>query len=275
MAARSLSRTEAKVILALEADGQEELDLAELRRRAHVSAGFARKIAHDLVRKAWLQRVGRGRYLLNPGRHGPDAIADTDPLRLGSHLASPYYFGFATAAELLGLLPQASRTYYLVTTGRGGSLQTRTARFRRVHVAERRFFGLKSMDRRRTRIVVSDPERTVLDCLDRPEFCGGVGGVVRVLESALPRLDWPRTVRYLGRLRNRSLALRLGYLAEFVPGAPPLPARLLPRWLARPDEPYVLLGRAREFGVRGPHDRRWHVIRNIPDSTLLAEVDLR
>jgi hypothetical protein len=44
---------------------------------------------------------------------------------------------------------------------------------------------------------------------------------------------------------------------------------------ARADDPYVPLGSPREFGRRGPHDPRWHVIRNVPTAVLKAEVDVR
>jgi predicted transcriptional regulator of viral defense system len=275
MEVRSLSRTEAKVVLSLEAEGREETSLADIRSRSGVSPGFARKIAHDLVKKAWLQRVGRGRYLLNPGRHGPDAIADTDPFRLGSRIATPYYFGYATAGELLGLLPQASRVYYVVTTARGSSRTVHAARFRRVGISAGAFFGTREIVRRGVKLSISDVERTVLDCLERPEFCGGLGGAVRVLESAGPRLDWSRIEEYLARLKNRSLTLRLGYLAELLPTSVRIPAASRRRMLARPGEPYVPLGRTKEFGRRGPHDVRWHVVRNVPATSLLAEVDLR
>lgn len=272
---RTLSRSEAKVVLSLEAEGSEDLTLDGLRQRAGVSPGFARKIAHDLVRKGWLQRVGRGRYLLNPSRHGPDAIPDTDPLRVGSRIVAPYYFGFATAAELLGLLPQASRLYYIVTPKRGGARWAHAAQYRRITVSPGRFFGIERIERRGEAIRVSDPERTVLDCLSRPEFSGGLGGVVKIIESAAARLDWDRLGRYLRRLRSRSLELRLGYLTELIvrPGA--RPTRWLERARARPEEPYVPLGGPTEFGRRGVHDPRWHLILNVPEALLRAEVDLR
>ena len=63
---RSLSQTEAKVILALEAEGREIVSLTEIRKRTGASPGFARKLAHELVRKGWLQRVRQGTYLLEP-----------------------------------------------------------------------------------------------------------------------------------------------------------------------------------------------------------------
>ncbi|MCI4334753.1 MAG: hypothetical protein L3K04_03900 [Thermoplasmata archaeon] len=275
MRVRSLSRTEAKVVLSLEADEVDELTLEGIQRRARISRGFARKVAHGMVRKGWLQRVGRGRYLLNPARHGADAIADTDPLRLGSRIVTPYYFGFATAAELRGLLPQASRTYYIVTPKRGRAEWTHAARFQRVTIAPRRFFGYGRMVRRGEAIHVSDPERTVLDCLERPEFAGGLGGVVKVLESAGRALDWSRLERYLRRFDSRSLRVRFGYLVETQGSTARPPAGWLDRMRPLPHEPYVPLGAPREFGRRGARDRRWHVIRNVPEGLLRAEVDVR
>ena len=262
-------------MLSLEEEGREDLSLREIRRRARISPGIARKVAHDLVQKGWLQRVGRGRYLLNPSRHGPDAIPDTDPLRLGSRIAVPYYFGYATAAELLSLLPQASRVYYIVSPRRGGTVATRIARFRRVTVIPTRFFGSEQITRRGQELLVSDTERTVLDCLSRPELSGGLGGVVQVIASAAGRLNWSRLHRYLVRFGSRSLALRLGYLLEWLGPATPPPDGWLDRLRARPGEPYVPLGRPKEFGRRGPHDARWHIVRNVPEALLRAEVELR
>jgi predicted transcriptional regulator of viral defense system len=275
MEVRSLSRTEAKVVLSLEAEGKVELTLTGVQDRAAISRSFARKVAHDLVRKGWLQRVGRGRYLLSPSRHGPDAIPDTDPLRLGSRLVAPYYFGFATAAELHGLLPQASRVYYLVTPRRSGRRSSGAAQFRRVHVAPRQFFGFQSLVRRGETLSVSDVERTVLDCLARPELSGGLGGAAKVVASAGRRMDWLRLARYVRRLGERSLALRLGFLVESLRPIVRPPRGWLDRLRARPGEPYVPLGRPSEFGRRGVHDRRWHVIENVPPALLRAEVEVR
>ena len=275
MATRSLSRTEARVVLSLEEEGREDLTLAELRVRARISSSFARKVAHDLVRKHWLQRVGRGRYLLNPSRQGAEGVPDTDPLRLGSRLAAPYYFGYATAAELLGLLPQASRVYYVVTPRRGGDLVRPFARIRRVTTAAGRIFGVQELVRRGERLSVSDPERTVLDCLSRPELSGGIGGVVQILSSRAGRMDWARLHRHLDRLGSHSLSRRLGYLLEWLDPRPPVPAGWLERLRARDGGAYVPLGPPREFGRRGPHDARWRIVRNVPEALLRSEVEIR
>lgn len=272
---RSLSRTEAKVILSLESEGRELVSLDEVRRRADVSPGFARKLAHELVRKGWLERVRQGTYLLNPSRHGPDALPDTDPLRIGSRLVEPYYFGYATAAELHGFFPQASRTYYIVTPSRWSPGKGRADRFRVVRVAPDRFFGTSPLVRRGVTLRVSDAERTVVDCLNRPELAGGIAGVAQIFALAKPRLDWSRFGAYLDRFGNRSLTLRAGLLSEKVRPSLPPPASWIRRRSAGPTEPYVPLGAPRLFGRRGKRNGRWHVIENVPDAQLFAEEEIQ
>lgn len=259
------------MVLSLEAEGENELSLDTIEVRAGVRRGFARKIAHDLVRKGWIQRLGRGRYLLNPSAHGPEAVPDTDPLRVGSHIVRPYYFGYASAAELWGFLLQAGRVYYIVTSVRTSVRLTHPAQFRFVRIRADRFFGTQEIRRRGETLRVSDPERTVIDCVDRPELSGGVGGVVQIIARAKPRLSWNRLAQYLRRMGNRSLTLRVGFLAERVLPSVPTPRDWHERWRVRADEPWVPLGPPRTFGRSGGHQARWHVIENVPDRVLFSE----
>jgi predicted transcriptional regulator of viral defense system len=275
MDSRSLSQTEAKVVLSLEEEGLETITVKELQRRAGVSFGFARKLAHDLVQKGWLQRLRRGSYLLNPTKHGPDAVPDTDPLRIGSRLIEPYYFGFATAAELQGLLPQASRVYYIVTTRRAGPMGDDAIRFRYVRVTAKRFFGSRALVRRGVRLSVSNLERTVIDCLNRPEYSGGMAGVSHIIARAKPQLNWGRLQAYLGRVGNRSLVQRAGFLLERIRPSVEVPSAWAGRMKVGDGNPYVPLGPPKEYGRRGERDDRWRVILNVSTAQLFSEGEFR
>lgn len=273
MRARSLSAREARIVLSLEERGREELSLDTIEELARVRRGFARKLAHGLVAKGWLERVGRGRYLLNPSGYGPDAGPERDPLRVGSHLVRPYFFGFATAAELWGLLPRPGRTYYVVTPTRTSVHVPGPARYRLVRVVPRRFFGATELRRRGQTVLVSDPERTVLDCFDRPAFAGGIAGAAQVFARAKPRLVWRRLGEYLGKLGNRSLGARIGFLSERVRASIAPPARWTGPLLPGPTAPWVPLAPPRRYGRTGPRDARWRIVLNVPERELLAEVD--
>ena len=259
-------------MLAAVADHRETLSLEEIERFSGGSRATARRLAYDLVRKHWLQRLRRGQYLVNKPELGPEAVADTDPFRSGSRLVAPYYFGYATAAELLGLLPQAGRQYYVVTTSPDRPVVRHAAEFRFVHVVPARFFGLRPWVRRGEPIVISNLERTVLDCLYRPDLSGGMGGAVRVLSVASRTMEWPRLAAYLRRFGDRSLAWRFGHLTETRGLAPP-------RWLESlaptREDPYAPLGPPGRYGRRGRRSARWHVIENVPAADLLAELEVR
>jgi len=272
---RSLSGTEARVILSLEESGRTEVSLDSIQELGRVRRGFARKLAYELAAKGWLQRVGRGRYLLNPGTYGPDAIPDTDPLRVGSHLVRPYYFGYATAAELWGFLLQPGRVYYVVTPTRTSLHVAHPAQFRMTRVSLHRFFGFRTMQRRGQTLSVSDPERTVLDAVDRPELSGGMAGAAQTLARSKRQLSWGRLAAYLERFGNQSLARRVGFLAEEIRPSVRPPTGWSRQLLPDPSQPWVPLGPPRTYGRRGPHDSRWRIVRNVPDRVLFAEADTR
>ncbi len=262
-------------MLSLEGEPAAPVTLDKLRREAGVTPGFARKLAHDLVKRGWLQRVRPGVYLLNPGRFGPDALPDTDPLRVGSRLIDPYYFGFATAAELSGVFPQASRRYYIVTSSRPPQGARIAKQFQFVRVPSFRFFGIRRLLRRGERLAVSDLERTIVDCIDRPELAGGMSGVVQIFGLAKPRLDWTRLGSYLARFGSASVARRAGFLAERVRPSVRPPASWIRTLLPRASEPFVPLGHPAAFGRRGPHDARWRIVENVPRAQFFSEGEIQ
>lgn len=271
MEARSLTPVEARVVLTLEAERREDLSVQTIQDAAGISRGHARKIAASLQRKGWIQAVGRGRYLLNSAERGPDALPDTDPLRVGSRITRPYYFAYGTAANLRGLTTQTPRVYLLASPTRRQTKLARPVRFHVVPLAPHKFFGFEETDRRGTRIRISDLEKTVLDCLDRPDLCGGLPGIVHVLTAARPHLSMGRLVEYLGRFKNHSLAQRLGYLLEharLVKPASPYARRLH----ALIGKSFVPLDPRRPRTPALSYDHRWRIIQNVSDERLFGEV---
>ncbi|MCG8556562.1 MAG: type IV toxin-antitoxin system AbiEi family antitoxin domain-containing protein [Proteobacteria bacterium] len=83
---RTLSQNEAKVVLDLEWRNQKTVTLAELREALGASEGYARKLAHGLVKKGWLERLRPGLFQLVPADRGREGVADTNPLAAGAVL---------------------------------------------------------------------------------------------------------------------------------------------------------------------------------------------
>lgn len=275
MQARSLSPAESQVVLSLEAEGRADVSIGEIARRAGVDRGRARKLAHTLVRKGWLQRVGRGRYILNPPSSGPEPIPDMNPYRVGSHLVEPYYFAYGTAANLHGFLTQAPRVYDIATPTAAERSISHPAEYRLVHVAPRKFFGWQETTKYGAAFHVSDPEKTVLDCLDRQDLANDIAGAVQVLHKAKPRLDYGKLEDYVRRMGNKSLAQRLGYLLEHVQPRSAVPEDFLSFLRAFRGRAFVRLASAARHGTKGRYHSDWRVVVNVPESVLMGEVRIR
>ena len=87
--------------------------------------------------------------------------------------------------------------------------------FRFIRCKPEHFFG--TMDHwvtKQEKVTVSDLERTVLDGLRQPEYCGGVTEVAKGLWIRWADMDVSRLVEYALRLNVGAVMRRLGFLME-------------------------------------------------------------
>jgi len=75
-------------------------------------------------------------------------------------------------------------------------------------------FGTQEIEIDSTKIVISSPEKTIVDCLDHPEHCGGVEEVAKALYFSHQELDFAKIVNFAKKIGNNTVLRRLGYVAE-------------------------------------------------------------
>ena len=112
---------------------------------------------------------------------------------------------------------------------------------------------------------VSDPSRTLVDVLDAPELGGGIRHVAEVLDSYFnsEHLDESLLLGYAGRLGNRTVFKRLGYLLETLGIEAP---GLVQACREQMSSGISLLDPS--MPSRGPTRRRWNLRLN---ATILSE----
>jgi len=271
---RSLSPLESKLILHLEWDKQPVVTIEETMDILGCSYDHARQILHRLTQRRWLARITPGTYELIPAERGEHAFPDTNPLFIGSTLVEPYYFSFATAAFFHGLSTQASATVYIATTVRKGRrlLTVRGKAYRLIVQPAHKFFGAVEVDAYGSRVMMAEPEKTVVDALDRPEYAGDIPEIAAMLRRGQGQLDWDRLADYALRVESQTLVQRLGYLAELLNA--PLGTSARNRLLAGVGKSTPYLGRLSQWGTGGEYDATWHIIVNVPRRELLAEIEV-
>lgn len=267
---RTLSQNEAKVVLDLEWRNQKTLTLAELRAALGASETYARKVAHGLVKKGWLERLRPGLFQLIPADRGREGVADTNPLAAGAALVSPYFYSFGTACTHHGLTEQVFSEVYLACQEERRSETIRDKRYVFVHVAELRFFGFEETSVLGHAVQMATIERALLDAIDRPRYAGGIGEVSRIAQRGASKVSWDTLLDLVRRWGSSALVQRLGYFMALHDVDVPDLVRAELLGLVRP-ESKIQLGPRRKWGTSGKLVRPWNVVENVPADVLISK----
>lgn len=191
-------------------------------------------------------------------------------LAIGRHLVEPYYFAYATAAAHYRLTAQARSTAWIATTKTVSNQHIRGTTFRFVCLVERKFFGYQPTQVFDEEVYMSDPGKTVIDCVDRPDNAGGIGEITRIIVSAARRLNWHTFCDYAIRFRSVATIQRFGYLAQC--SGVEIPSESLQRLRAsiKPNS-RSFLGSTVKWGKKGDYDAEWQVIVNVPSQEITSE----
>ena len=267
-ATRSLSSRESRIVLDMTARGAQAVNRAEIIEMLGADARAADRTIASLRRKGWLERASWGRYLLVPPEMGPDALGHDNVLALADRIASPYYFGYATAARHYGFTTQHRFTVELATPARVRNRRLLDTDIRIVNLSARKFFGFRPVDAFGYTVTMSDREKTVIDCIDRLRLAGGAGEAAVILARGCRRLDWEKAAGYLDRIGSKALTRRFGWLADHAGAAMPDDVRARLREMA--------LGGGRSvFGPQAPrpdaigYRRDWRLVVHVSGRDLL------
>src|SRR6202142_1598504 len=213
---RSLSPQESRVVLALAEQGRREIARPEIVHLLGVSEKAADHVINSLRRKGWLERASWGKYLLIPPDQGPEALGESNLLALASRIIEPYYIGYGTAATHYGLTTQHRNVIWLVTPVHLRDRRVGDAEVRIVNPVPHKFFGFGPVDVLGYKVIISDREKTAIDCIDRPELAGGTGEAAVILATASRRLDWTKAADYLERIDSTALVRRFAWVMDHV-----------------------------------------------------------
>lgn len=235
---------------------------------AGLSTGYLREALHHLVKSGWLVRLHKGLYAISstvpgvtPAREFEIAMALVDPAAI-SHWSALHYHG---------LTEQASRKVFILTTTESSVPRARGAgagqarhgysvgdtTYHFVQVKPERFFGTERVWIGEVRVTITDPERTLLDGLSMPQYCGDFAEVLHAFEARGAGLNVQRIIEYALKL-DAAAAKRLGWVLERrgVESSKLEPLASLPIKGYRKLDP--------TGPRRGPCNRRWMIQENLP-----------
>ena len=260
---RGLSTRESQLLSHLAAEGHQIISIDDIEATLGVASNTAREIASRLTEKGWLDRLLPGRYLIIPLAAGEEAVYTTHEYLIASHVAEPMYIGYYSALSHHGLTEQVPRAVYVVTMTRAKSREIHGVPYRVATVTERKFFGYEPISIEGTSVNVADLEKTLVDCADHPEYCGGIRELAKAMVAADEQdCSWATVSEYLQRLDNGAATKRIVYLADQLDIDLPTRATLVASFTSG----YSLLDPMRS--EQGTYDSKYRLQINVDPDTL-------
>jgi predicted transcriptional regulator of viral defense system len=209
---KGLSSAEARVLSDLSFNGKQIFTLEDIKKYDKNSKDFL----YNLTQKNWVIRIKKGLYMIAPlvaGELGAQSYT-VHSFIIASHLVEPYYISHWSALNYYGYTNQTPPAVYITTTKPRNKKHILDTEFIFVTLVARKMFGTTEIKIEDKSVNISTPEKTITDCLDHPEHCGGIEEVAKTLYFEHQDFDIEKIIRNAKKMGNKTIIKRLGYLFD-------------------------------------------------------------
>jgi predicted transcriptional regulator of viral defense system len=200
-------------ILKTMAQDDQVFTIDQLFNKTRIKRETLRIILSRMEKRGFIERIQRGTYLIIPlaSEKGKFTIHE---FVLASHLVKPYAIGYWSALHHYGLTEQIPETVFIQTPTRKkqSKMNIFGVQFQMILVKNTKIYGLRKEWIEETPVIITDKEKTIIDCLDKPQYAGGVIEVAKALRTE--KLDSEKLRVYALNISNSAVVRRLGCLSD-------------------------------------------------------------
>jgi predicted transcriptional regulator of viral defense system len=267
---KTLGPLAASLVTTLHERNEVLFDIREVKAITGLSDASARSFVRSLVDRGVVARLKPGLFILVPYELGKETEYMGHPWLVAKALASgdDYYLSHGTAMEVHQMITQPQLVVYVSTPNPKRTRSIMGTEFRFVRAVKKHLFGIEEQwATKQEKVRVSDIDRTIIDGLKQPEYCGGLTEVAKGLWMQREKISPERIVEYALRLNIGAVIRRLGYLLELYELGTDKTAKALTNHLTNTYVPLdpVLPG-------QGKHLHRWRLRLNVEPEELLSVV---
>jgi len=213
-----LGPMEIRLLFTLEEEGKSIFRTDDAKRILHSSAASVKNVLYRLRKKGRIEEIERGKYLLFPAKSGYEGKWSEMPFLIASELVTPYYIGFWSALNYWGMTEQVPSVTFVVTTKRKKKkkLTYGPINFEFITLSKKKFFGMIEEKVEGGKFNMSSREKTVVDCLLYPQYCGGIDEVIKGIWEDQNELDFEKILDYSRKIGVEVVMRRLGYILDML-----------------------------------------------------------
>jgi len=228
---------------------------------SNLSTKSLQKVLYRLQQSGAIERIEKGKYLIIPlgAEKGKYTLHE---FVIGSLLVEPYTIAYWSALNYYGLTEQIPTTVFIQTITRKFNTNPKVfgVQYKIVKIKKEKMFGIRKEWIEETQLTITDKEKTMIDCLDKPQYCGGIIEVAKALKNN--KFNRKKLENYAQRIGNSGVLRRLGYLCELLDLKIKLPKLNIRN--------YLLLDPI--MPVKGLKSAKWRLIINL-DEKVLGELE--
>ena len=176
-----------------------------------------KKQVFRMVHEGLLLRIKDGVYYVIPYEKDSKSYLPDWHLLAEPLAGNDYYVGYYSALQIHNLITQPSLKEQIVTNKqvRPSIIHIRDVPFQFICHNRKHYFGYKPIwIDSYNKVLCSDLEKTIVDCLYKPSYAGGIAEVAKAIYTAKDKIDYKKLLKYVLRFDSQSVIKRLGYLME-------------------------------------------------------------
>ena len=185
---------------------EEEISIFEIQNLKH-ALGLDNRTINDivenLVKNGFLSRIERGKYCRANFR---------DENVIGTFIVEKSAVAYWSALNLHGLTEQFPNKIFIQTTKLKKDVEFEGTTYQFIKIREKKRIGIIFNGYGNYKYPITDIEKTIIDCFDLPQYCGGFAELIRAFYNA--KLNAKKLIDYCNNVNNIAVIKRLGFLAE-------------------------------------------------------------
>ena len=215
MQGKTLGRKSAYLITTLYEKNKKIFRLKDIQNILNIDADSSRNFARKLVNRHIVTRLKPGLFiLLNYDLGMTDKFIGNEYI-IAKELINDkkYYISHFSAMEIHGMITQPQYTVYAVSIKKMKPVNVQGIKFKFVPVKENQYFGYESYwITKQDKILISNIEKTIIDGLKNPQYCGGIIEVAKGIWMNQKKINVDKLIEYCLKINRVSITGRLGYI---------------------------------------------------------------
>lgn len=230
-----------------------------------------RRLLADMTKRGLILRIKDGLYNIIPYEKNSSEYFPNWHLSAAAIVKpNDYYIGYYCALDIQGLVTQPSLKEQIVTKKQivPKYKWVKDVKFEFITINEKRFFGFeKTWIDDFNKVYCSDLEKTIIDCLYKPNYAGGVTEIAKAIYKSREKINTERMISYLNKFDAQVVYKRLGFLLQHLE----ILGQLTKVIQSKLSNSYTLLDPS--LPKKGKHNSGWKIIDNVGIESVLKSIE--